>query len=176
MSEHDPIAAIKRLLSRRRLLSAGIGVAALGGVGAAWLGTRDPHEYLKALIRISLPGTRLDEASLHSFAHDNLLRFYRRIPANHPAERLASSLKLHAAEGARELLGIEAVARLGPLREATARIKRRALTRFLMNSNFFSVADRSVEAVVYDPPTSEACRNIFADLAPPKATDVTPWR
>lgn len=87
-----------------------------------------------------------------------------------------SAAKIHGAETVRGIAGAAVFMKGGPMERSASETVRRALTRYLMNSNFFDLEDPGSEPVIYVSPVSEACSNRFADLRPPTAADVVPWR
>jgi hypothetical protein len=175
MTDQRPPSPSKALFDRRRLLAASVGAIGLGGAGAAWVATRDPKDLVIALVRNALPGVRIEEASVQSFATDYIRGFHRTFSPQRWSERLLADVKLHTAEAVRGVVGVGVFAPRGVFGGFAAQKTRRALTRFLMNSNFFVLDDPSAELVVYSPPATEICRNPFADVRPPRAEDITPW-
>lgn len=174
----NALAAIVSRLSRRRML---IGAAAAGGVaiaGATWVGARDPQDFLKTLIRASLPGVTLDQPSLDLFARDYLQEFYSRFTGGpFDQERLIATVKLHFAHAISDVMGGESFVPSGAFESQAISHVRRALTLYLMNSNFFLLPDAGASEstpVVYALKDA-ACSNPFADLRPPTPDEVTPW-
>jgi hypothetical protein len=154
-----------------------VGALGFGGLGAAgWVASRDPKEFVIGLVREALPGVQIDRPSALVFAQDFMNDFYWRFPRGRWAERLMAAAKIHGAETVRGVAGAGAFMQGGAFESAASETLRRALTRYLMNSNFFQLADPTSEPIVYTSPTSQACSNPFADLSPPTPADITRWR
>jgi hypothetical protein len=74
------------------------------------------------------------------------------------------NLKIQAAATAGQVVGVE---KLSEFSEKCELIARRALTFFLVNSNFFLTEDPRQEAIVYVAKApGTACSNPFANLTP----------
>lgn len=144
---HEPASPV-----RRRLLIAGSGVAVLGATGVAWIGSRldGRQAWIEAVVRDSLPGIRLDAASLTTFA--------KRLAGNRifADDKTNLAIKLDQA--------IPAIAtQVSKVERRTERLKRRVLTEYLVGSNFFRVPDPHQETIVYSGPLP-ACGNPFAQF------------
>ena len=168
---------LKANMSRRSMLAAGAaGVGVVGLAGAGWVLTQDPKDLILALLKHALPGITIDEPTARVFAVDYMDEFYGQYQAaGLDPEKLISAAKMHAAESVRDVVGVERFVAMGPFEERSYDLTRRAVTRFLMNSNFFYLEDPTSEPIVYFfRPLGTPCTNPFAHLSPPAAEDVVP--
>jgi hypothetical protein len=137
-------------ISRRRLLAGGAMFVALGSYGALWLALGPKHtpDWIEAVVRKSLPNARLDG--------DSLARFAARL-ARDP-EFQSRSVQLAA-----ELDSIAApLVRLAPeVNRKLERLERLVVSRYLLSSNFFRVANPAEETIICGEPLL-ACGNPFA--------------
>jgi hypothetical protein len=115
-----------------------------------------------------LPGVRLDAVSVRGCAEDVFEAM--QAPLRHSlGEHVASTLKLKGVRMASQALGLDRVATMGPFEQRLEEIARMAVTRLLINSNFFEVDDPRAELIIYRrPEPNAACINPFADLTPPR--------
>lgn len=150
--------------SRRQLLLAGAaGAGTLAAGGALWLAAARPRELVVALLQRALPGVTIDHASALECADDVMGVFEGPFVAN-----VQSQVKLKGVRVAGQAVGLDRVAHLGPVEDRLDEITRLAVTRFLLNSNFFQVPDPRAATIVYRrPDPNAACRNPWADLSPP---------
>jgi hypothetical protein len=137
-------------VTRRKLLAAGAGVAALGATGAIWMGSRyaGPYAWIEAVLRSNLPGMQLEPQSLAKFVRE----IAARPDINNRTARLAMTLDQTAPAITR---------RMSVAQRRVARLERRVLTEYLVGSNFFRVSDPQSEAIVYAG-ALPACGNPFA--------------
>jgi hypothetical protein len=153
--------------SRRRLL---IGAAVLGTVvstsGALWVSKADAKTALLNYFKRVLPGVTIDEKSALACIDDFLKQW-----VNPPGLVRRSgytvmifNLKIQAVATAWQVVGVE---KLSEFSEKFELIARKALTFFLVNSNFFHTPDPRQEPIVYiaNAPGA-ACNNPFANLEP----------
>lgn len=134
---------------RRQVLIAGAALAAASS-GALWLAmkTRDPADWIEAVVRKHLPGVQLEVASLHTFAQrlaDDPRFKGRKVALAMQLDRFAAPLVRVAPE----------------IDEKIARLERLVLTDYLASSNFFRVADPRAEKIVCHGELP-ACGNPFA--------------
>jgi hypothetical protein len=132
------------------LLIAGAGVAALGAVGAVWLGTHldGTRAWIESVLREHLPGIQLDPASLATF----VARFAEDREFDDKKSNLAVMLDQT----------VPAVTRQVPKADRRVdRLERRVVTEYLMGSNFFRVPDPRKEMIFYSDALL-ACGNPFA--------------
>ena len=137
-------------VTRRRVLLGGAAVAALGSAGVAWIATRSQgsHEWIEAVVRRNLWDVRLDPDSLGVFA------------TRLAAEPEFGSRKVALAVALDDVA--PALFRLAPeVQRKIARLERIVMSRYLLSSNFFRVADPRVETIVYGE-ALPACGNPFA--------------
>ncbi len=176
MPESTSSAKPSTLTRRGMLLIGAAGIAAGGLGGAAWIATRDPKDLIIALLQHALPNITIDMPSAQVFAEHFMAEFYERFKTSGvDFEQLVSAAKIQGAEGVREIVGTARFAAMGPFEARAYDLSRRAVTRFLMNSNFFHLSDPTAEPIVYNfLPFGTPCTSPFADLSPPKRGDVTP--
>ncbi len=155
--------------SRRRLL---IGAAVFGTVvstgGAVWVSKANAKTALLNYFKRVLPGVTIDEKSALACIDDFFAQWIN--PYDATAERRSGyavmffNLKVQAAAAASEVVGVD---KLSEFSEKFELIARRALTFFLVNSNFFQIPDPRQEPIVYVTSTlGAACNNPFANLEP----------
>lgn len=146
---------MKLNLTRRRLLMGGAAVGALGlGVGV-YGATAGPYDFFAGMLRSQLPGVNISDDTIRQFAEDSLL--------NRNAD-FAPKLKVLAA-GVR-VAGFDAVAGAMSGNFSFQKFNREFLTNFLVNSNFFDLADPTTEEVEYFG-MGRYCTNPFAQFEPP---------
>lgn len=143
--------------SRRQLLLGGAAVGALGVVGGGYLASAGPEDFFKAMLNARLPGVQISRESIRAFAEDSL---------KNRNDDFLPKLKVLSA-GARAM-GYHNLAAAMKDNEAFEVFDREFLTRFLLGSNFFNVADPTKEEIIFVgvPP---ACANPFARFEPPQA-------
>jgi hypothetical protein len=155
--------------SRRRLL---IGAAVFGTVvstsGALWVSKADAKTALLNYFERVLPGVTIDKKSALACIDDFLAQWVN--PYDATVERRSGyalmffNLKVRAAAAASQVVGIE---KLSEFSEKFELIARRALTFFLVNSNFFLISDPRQQPIVYvASAVGAACNNPFANPEP----------
>jgi hypothetical protein len=150
--------------SRRRLL---IGAAVLGTVvstsGALWVSKADAKTALLNYFKRVLPGVTIDEKSALACI-DDFLKQWVTLVLRSGYDVMILNLKFQAAAAASQVVGVE---KLSEFSEKFELIARKALTFFLVNSNFFHTPDPRQEPIVYiAKPAGAACNNPFANLEP----------
>lgn len=138
--------------SRRDLIIgvAAIGAASLGG-GGMLVATADAKALLLDFFKRTLSGVEIDEESAKKCIEQFMVEW--------------SEMKIHLVGTTWKVTSVETMAELN---EKFDVISRRALTFFLLNSNFFKVPDPRGEPIVYVATSpGAACTNPFANLAPP---------
>lgn len=155
-------------LSRRGWLIGGAAaVAGAGGLGGLWFALSSPKDLVVALLKRALPGVDLEPASLGQCAQD-VIADVDGTMQDGSMEQLVSTLKLKGVTAASHVLGADGVAGLGPFAERLEEITRLGVTRLLVNSNFFYLADPTAGQVVYrSPDVNQPCGNPLANLSPP---------
>jgi hypothetical protein len=148
--------------SRRRLL---IGAAVLGTVvstsGALWVSKADAKTALLNYFKRVLPGVTIDEKSALACI-DDFLKQWVGLGLRSGYDVMIFNLKIQAAATAWQVVGVEKVSEFS---EKSELIARKALTFFLVNSNFFHTPDPRQEPIVYvAKPAGAACNNPFANL------------
>lgn len=138
--------------NRRQLIVGGAALAVAGSAGALWLATRshETSEWIEAVVRKSLPNVRIDAVSLRQFA--------ARLAgdAEFLSQKVALALDLDALA--------PAAVRIAPeVGRKIERLERRVLSSYLLDSNFFRVADPRTETIVCNEPLP-ACGNPFAQF------------
>lgn len=143
--------------SRRQLLLGGAAVGALGLAGGGYLLSAGPADFFRAMLDARLPGVKISRESIEAFVEDSL---------KNRNDDFLPKLKILSA-GTRAV-GYENLAAAMKDNEAFEVFDREFLTRFLLGSNFFNVADPTKEEVIFVgvPP---ACGNPFARFEPPQA-------
>jgi hypothetical protein len=139
-------------LSRRDVIvgATALGAAAIGG-GTILLATADAKAALLGFFRRSLPGVAIDTPSANACIDAFMTRW--------------STMDRQIVSTLWQTVGVEMMAESNRKFETASRL---ALTQFLVNSNFFQVADPRAEPIVYvDKPANAACTNPFANLDPP---------
>lgn len=146
---------MKLNLTRRHLLMGGAAVGALGlGVGV-YGATASPYDFFSGMLRAQLPGVNISDDTIRQFAADSL--------ENRHAD-FGPKLKVLSA-GVR-VIGFDAVAAGMASNFAFEKFNREFLTNFLVNSNFFDLADPTTEEVQYFG-MGRYCTNPFAQFEPP---------
>jgi len=155
--------------SRRSLVIGGGAVLVVGGAGAATLAVARPEDLIFGLMRQALPGVDLERGSVGECARDVLADLDVSFQGAW-LQRAVSHLKLKAIRAASEVVGLDAIDGLGPVEARLQEITRMAVTRLLLNSNFFDLADPRAAPIRYRrPEPNAACVNRFANLGPPAA-------
>ncbi len=155
-------------ISRRNLLlgTAG-GVVALGVGGVAWVATSQPKDMVAEIVRRALPGVTIDEAGMERFLYD-FMREVRHEHADNPQAGAESTVKWHATRALQRVIGLGNLEKIDAFGPEIEEIRRFALTRFLMQSNFFYEEDPKAQPIVYEHLLQpRPCGNPWADVSPP---------
>ncbi|WP_072395376.1 hypothetical protein [Hyphomicrobium sp. CS1GBMeth3] len=139
-------------MDRRNVLIGGtalLGTTALGGIYVA-TSEGTIRGWIETIITRHLPGVRIDPKGLTSFSSEKL----REIGSNPNYRIYAASLSM----------GADMAALSNGLREKVDAFERKAVSDFLLRSNFFNLDDPRAETVVYEGLREGpvACQNPFA--------------
>lgn len=139
-------------MDRRNVLIGGaalLGTTALGGVYVA--GSEGTiRGWIENIITSHLPGVRLDPTGLANFSSEKMQEI-----GHNPNYRIyAASLSM----------GADMATVSSALREKVETFERKAVSDFLLHSNFFHLGDPRTESVIYEKPDDgpRACQNPFA--------------
>lgn len=160
--------ALRVGFSRRRLLIGTAVIAtAVATSGALWIGKADAKAALLDYFKRVLPGVTIDEKSASTCIDDFMAGWANRSVLARPSRYflMATIAKIQLTVAAWQIIGVESLSKLDEKFELVAR---KALTFFLLNSNFFLTNNPRQEAIVYVAKApGAACSNPFANLDPP---------
>jgi hypothetical protein len=149
------------------LIGAAIIGTAVSTSGLLWISKADAKEALLDYFKRMLPGATIDVKSASVCIDDFMERWANPPMLVRPSHDilLTSMVKIQFVVAAWQVMGVE---NLSKLHEKFELVARKALTFFLLNSNFFQTDDPRLEPIVYVAKSpGAACSNPFANLDPP---------